>query len=202
MQAKRLLIRWALVAGMLAAVAGCGPGGKRVILLTNGADPFWDAMLAGMQDAEHDFKLEVAGLRTVMDVNDGTPKGQVDRLRQYANQSDIAAVAVSVTDSSNLAIAKAMEACRKAGIQVITIDSDVDTQHQPRRPASPTWAPTTRWAARNWARPPPASARKAASTPRSSASRARPTPSNASTVLPRAPATSSRRSKTSATTWT
>ncbi len=200
MQAKRLLIRWALVAGMLAAVAGCGPGGKRVILLTNGADPFWDAMLAGMQDAERDFKLEVAGLRTVRDVNDGTPKGQVDRLRQYANQSDIAAVAVSVTDSSNLAIAGAMEACRKAGIQVITIDSDVDTNTS-RAPASPIWAPITRWAARSWARPPPASARKAASTPRSSASRARPTPSSESTVLPKAPATSSRKLKTSATRW-
>ena len=74
-----------------------------MILLTNGADPFWDAMLAGMQDAESDFKLKEAGLRTVRDVNDGTPKGQVDRLRQYANQSDIAAVAVAVTDSSNLA---------------------------------------------------------------------------------------------------
>jgi ribose transport system substrate-binding protein len=103
------------------------PGGaKRVILLTNGADPFWDAMRAGMQDAEKDFDLASAGLRTVMDVNDGTPKGQVDRLRQYANQSDIAAVAVSVTDAKNLAIAKAMEECRQAGIQVITVDSDVD----------------------------------------------------------------------------
>jgi ribose transport system substrate-binding protein len=83
-------------------------------------------MRAGMQDAEKEFDLGSAGLRTVMDVNDGTPKGQVDRLRQYANQSDIAAVAVSVTDSANGAIAKAMQDCQKAGIKVITIDSDVD----------------------------------------------------------------------------
>ncbi len=100
--------------------------GKRIILLTNGADPFWDAMRAGMQDAERDFQLKAAGLRTVMDVNDGTPKGQVDRLRQYVNQSDIAAVAISVTDSKNLAIIKAMEACRASGIRVIAIDSDVE----------------------------------------------------------------------------
>ena len=100
--------------------------GKRVILLTNGADPFWDAMRAGMQDAEKDFQLRAAGLRTVMDVNDGTPKGQVDRLRQYVNQSDIAAVAISVTDSKNMAIIKAMEACRSSGIRVIAIDSDVE----------------------------------------------------------------------------
>ena len=109
-------------------ISGCGEPTKRIILLTNGADPFWDAMRAGMQDAEKDFKLADAKLRTVMDVNDGTPKGQVDRLRQYANQADIAAVAVSVTDSKNEAIAKAMQECQRAGIQVIAIDSDVDRQ--------------------------------------------------------------------------
>ena len=103
-------------------------GTKRLILLINGADPFWDAMLAGMQDAERDFDLKSAGLRTVRDVNDGTPKGQIDRLRQYANQSDIAAIAVSVTDTNNQAIAKAMDDCQKAGIKVIAIDSDVDRQ--------------------------------------------------------------------------
>ena len=86
-------------------------------------------MLSGMQDAERDFKLPAAGLRVVRDVNDGTPKGQVDRLRQYANQSDIAAVAVSVTDSKNVAIANAMNACQDAGIKVIAIDSDVDREN-------------------------------------------------------------------------
>ena len=106
--------------------AGADGSAKRVILLTNGADPFWDAMRVGMQDAERDFKLADAGLRTTMEVNDGTPKGQIDRLRQFANQTDIAAVAVSVTDSNNPAIARAMEACQQAGIKVIAIDSDVD----------------------------------------------------------------------------
>jgi ribose transport system substrate-binding protein len=101
-------------------------GVKRVILLTNGADPFWDAMFVGMQDAERDFKLADAGLQTKMEVNDGTPKGQIDRLRQFANQTDIAAVAVSVTDAKNPAIARAMEDCQKAGIKIIAIDSDVD----------------------------------------------------------------------------
>ena len=127
----------ALLALAALSASGCGTsardaasgGTKRVILLTNGADPFWDAMRVGMQDAEKDFHLAEAGLRTVMDVNDGTPKGQVDRLRQYANQSDIAAVAVSVTDSANPAIAGAMEECQRAGIQVIAIDSDVDRKN-------------------------------------------------------------------------
>ncbi|HTM54631.1 MAG TPA: substrate-binding domain-containing protein [Pirellulales bacterium] len=131
---------WLLIAATSAAlVTGCSrsPGAgedpegasrgtKRIILLTNGADPFWDAMRAGMQDAERDFDLASAKLRTVMDVNDGTPKGQVDRLRQYANQSDIAAVAVSVTDAKNVAIAKAMDECQRSGIKVIAVDSDVD----------------------------------------------------------------------------
>lgn len=122
----------------LAATTGCNsntsssgddaaaPSGKRVILLTNGADPFWDAMRVGMLDAERDFKLGEAGLRTTMEVNNGTPKGQIDFLRQFANQNDVAAVAVSVTDSKNPAIARAMEECQKAGIKVIAIDSDVD----------------------------------------------------------------------------
>ena len=122
-----------LVAGLVTlALCGCRPAGdtssdtKRVILLTNGADPFWDAMLAGMRDAERDFDLKAAGLRVVREVNDGTPKGQIDHLRQYANQSDIAAIAVSVTDSKNRAIARAMRGCQAAGIKVIAIDSDVD----------------------------------------------------------------------------
>jgi ribose transport system substrate-binding protein len=132
MTSGRWPIHAVLCAVVLATAVGCGSsagdsgGAKRVILLTNGADPFWDAMRVGMTDAERDFDLAAAGLRTVMDVNDGTPKGQVDRLRQYANQSDIAAVAVSVTDSANPAIASAMEECQRAGIQVIAIDSDVD----------------------------------------------------------------------------
>jgi ribose transport system substrate-binding protein len=131
---------WLLIATIsIAFITGCNrsPGAgedsqggsrgpKRIILLTNGADPFWDAMRAGMQDAERDFDLAAAKLRTVMDVNDGTPKGQVDRLRQYANQSDIAAVAVSVTDAKNVAIAKAMDECQRSGIKVIAVDSDVD----------------------------------------------------------------------------
>ena len=102
--------RWssaAVVLGLAAvAVTGCDTSAgdaagdsKRVILLTNGPDPFWDAMLAGMQDAEKDFDLQSAGLRVVREVNDGTPKGQIDRLRQYANQTDIAAVAVSMTST-------------------------------------------------------------------------------------------------------
>lgn len=95
-------------------------------MLTNGDDPFWDAMRAGMQDADRDLKLAEVGLRAELDKNDGTAKGQVDKLKQYAGQNDIAAVAISVTDSHNVALHDAMRALRSRGIKVITIDSDVD----------------------------------------------------------------------------
>lgn len=110
---------------------GCGGGSgggnvKRLILLTNGDDPFWDAMREGMKKAADDFKLADAGLKAELDKNDNTPKGQVDKLTQYANQSDIAAVAVSVTDAKNVAIANAMRKLREQGVKVLTVDSDVD----------------------------------------------------------------------------
>lgn len=107
---------------------GCGERNdtKRIILLTNGDDPFWDAMRQGMLKAAEDFNLKNDKLVAELDKNDNTPKGQVDKLNQYANQTDIAAVAVSVTDAKNVAIADAMRALRKKGVIVLTIDSDVD----------------------------------------------------------------------------
>ncbi len=112
-----------------AAIAGCGPSGdgsKRIILLTNGDDPFWDAMREGMNKAAADLDLKSAGYRAELDKNDNTPKGQVDKLKQYANQTDIAAVAISVTDAKNVAIAQAMRDLRAKGVKVLTVDSDVD----------------------------------------------------------------------------
>jgi ribose transport system substrate-binding protein len=99
---------------------------KRLIMLTNGDDPFWDAMRAGMEDAERKLKLVEAGFKVEMDKNDGTPKGQLDKLTQYSNQTDIAAVALSVTDARNTQIADAMRRLLKEGIVVVAIDSDVD----------------------------------------------------------------------------
>lgn len=99
---------------------------KRLIMLTNGDDPFWDAMRAGMEDAARDLKLADAGFKVELDKNDNTPKGQIDKLTQYANQTDIAAVALSSTDARSTQIADAMRALGKQGIKVVTIDSDVD----------------------------------------------------------------------------
>jgi len=130
---------------ILLTVTGCGGGGpvadgggdgngdgggsgevKRMILLTNGDDPFWDAMFAGMKKANDELKLEEDGYVAEMDKNDGTAKGQVDKLKQYSLQTDIKAVAISVTAAKNVAIANAMKSLQEAGIVVITVDSDVD----------------------------------------------------------------------------
>lgn len=97
---------------------------RRIILLTNGNSPFWDAARVGMQDAEKELDLKSAGLAAVLDVNDGTPEGQLDKLRQIASQSDVAAVGVSAIDRDNVAIADELRKLRKKGVHVITVDSD------------------------------------------------------------------------------
>src|SRR5262249_15579526 len=116
----------------LVCVAGCSSGGgsgsdeKRVIILTNGNSPFWDACRVGLQEADKEFKLKDAGLRAVLEVNDGTPKGQLDKLRQYASVGDVAAVGISALDATNAAVADQLRELQKKGIKVVTIDSDVD----------------------------------------------------------------------------
>ena len=140
---KRAILA-AVLCGMSAAMVGCDSQPKdqatgenagiangdtrRVIMLTNGEDPFWDAMRSGMQDAEREFKLGDAGLVAELDKGTGNAKGQIDKLKQYASQSDIAAVAISVTDNKNSAIFDALRALRDQGVKVITIDSDVDRE--------------------------------------------------------------------------
>jgi ribose transport system substrate-binding protein len=135
----------------LAAVAGCdskgndagaakpqgasstsqkgAPGGvKRIILLTNGNSPFWDTGAAGLQAAEKELNLKEAGLSAVVEVNDGTPQGQIDKLCQFGSQADVAAIGISVIDAANAAIADEMRKLQEQGIQVVTIDSDVDRE--------------------------------------------------------------------------
>lgn len=134
-------IPW-LLAVVVLGVSGCGGsdsgvGGdgksaskktKRVILLTNGDDPFWDAMRVGMEKAQEEFGLADRGLTVVMDKNDATPTGQVDKLRQYLGQTDVAAVGISVIDPNNEAMASAMRQLQKQGVVVVTIDSDVNRE--------------------------------------------------------------------------
>ena len=102
--------------------------GKRIIILTNGTSPFWDASRAGIQDADRELKLSEVGLAAEMDVNDGTAQGQLDKLRQYASQSNIAGIAVSAVVADNVAIAEELQKLKGQGVHVVTIDSDVDRE--------------------------------------------------------------------------
>jgi ribose transport system substrate-binding protein len=101
---------------------------RRIILLTNGNSSFWDAARAGMEDAANELKLGSSGLAAVMEVNDGTLQGQLEKLRQFASQTDIAAVGVSAVDADNVAIAEAMLQLQEQGVPLITFDSDVDRE--------------------------------------------------------------------------
>jgi ribose transport system substrate-binding protein len=113
--------------GAKSDAAGSGSA-KRIIMLINGDVPFWDTMFAGMKDAQRDLKLGDAGYKVEMDKNDGTTRGQLDKLTQYANQTDVAAVAISPLDAKSTQLANALRKLRKQGIAVLTIDSDMDRE--------------------------------------------------------------------------
>lgn len=131
-----------LICALLAAAVSCGnaadqrkspssvskveSGTRRIILLNNGNSPFWDACRVGLRDGERDFKLAEESFRVVMEVNDGTPQGQIDKLRQFNSQSDIAGVAISALDANNATVAEEMRKLRKKGVHVICVDADVD----------------------------------------------------------------------------
>ncbi len=139
---QRFGILLALVA--TAFVAGCSSGGttattdggsggttktaglKRIIFVTNGDDPFWDACLSGLKEGEKLHELNAAGLAVERDVNNGTAEGQIEKLRQYATQDDIAGVAISVIQADNLAIVEEMKKLQAKGVKIITVDGDVN----------------------------------------------------------------------------
>ncbi|GIW94528.1 MAG: hypothetical protein KatS3mg110_2569 [Pirellulaceae bacterium] len=138
----RQYLRWWL-AGWLALIIGCfsgcfknsspsAPGPsvakKRIILLTNGNSPFWDAARQGLKEGATQLDLAASGLDAVMEVNDGTPDGQISKLRQFLSQDDIVGVAVSALDADNAAVAELMKALRAKGVHVITVDADVNPE--------------------------------------------------------------------------
>ncbi len=103
-------------------------GVRRIILMTNGNSPFWDAGRAGLEDAQVELKLDDVGLKASLEVNDGTIGGQISKLRQYNSQTDIAGIAVTAIDSQNVNLAEEMRALKKKGIAVIAFDSDLDRE--------------------------------------------------------------------------
>jgi len=128
---------WLAVLGICVAAVGCGPKEegseagaepttKRFIFLTNGDDPFWDACNAGLQEGAKQSDLASRGLTVVMEKNNGTAQGQIEKLRQFGSQRDIAGVAISVIQADNTAIADEMRNLASKGVHVITVDGDVN----------------------------------------------------------------------------
>lgn len=126
------------VLGLL-SISGCGKstsstsstqGKKRIVLLNNTDSPFWDAARAGIAKAAEDFNLEEAGFTAGMDSNDGTEPGQIEKLRQYGTQSDIAAVIISPISATNAAIADELKKLGEKGIIVGCFDSDLSDKFQ------------------------------------------------------------------------
>jgi ribose transport system substrate-binding protein len=105
------------------------PKGTRIVLLNNTDSPFWDAARAGIKQAAEDLKLADAGLSASMDSNDGTEQGQIEKLRQYGTQRDIAAVIISPISSTNPAIADELDKLRKKGVIIGCFDSDLDKKN-------------------------------------------------------------------------
>jgi ribose transport system substrate-binding protein len=105
---------------------GTASGTKRLMFVTNGDDPFWDALLSGLNEGAKQSELAKAGMSVHRDINNGTAEGQVEQLRQYTTQDDIAGVAISVIGAENLAIIEELRKLQKKGVKVITVDSDVN----------------------------------------------------------------------------
>ena len=101
---------------------------KRIIILSNNDDPWWTAMDRGMHDAADEFGFEAAGYRVVLDQGDGTDVDQIEKLNQYANQIDVAAVGVSPINPDSSGTIEAMRKLQQQGIVLVTVDSDVDRQ--------------------------------------------------------------------------
>ena len=99
---------------------------KRIVILTNGDHPFWDACEAGAKEAEKELKLADSGLEVSFQRANFTVPGQVDKLRQYSLETDIAGVGISVYDDTSPAIADELKKLKEMGVKIVTIDGDVD----------------------------------------------------------------------------
>lgn len=101
-------------------------GVKRFVFVTNGDDPFWDALNSGLQVGKEKYNLAADGYDVARYVNDSTAIGQVNLMRQFGNDPEIAGVAISVIEANNAATVEEMKKLQAKGVKVITVDSDVE----------------------------------------------------------------------------
>ena len=99
---------------------------RRFIFITNGDDPYFDVLNAGLQAGAKKFALADKGFEVVMEKNNATAQGQIDRLRQLVTQADVAGVAISVIQAENVAIVEEMKRLTDKGVPVITVDGDIN----------------------------------------------------------------------------
>lgn len=99
--------------------AKVSPDSYRIVLITNGSSPFWDAADRGSQEAGEKLGVRIEFLR-----NNATESGQIERLEQLAGQSDVKGIGISLIDENASGVIDQMKALRAKGVHVITIDAD------------------------------------------------------------------------------
>jgi ribose transport system substrate-binding protein len=99
---------------------------KRIVLLNNNDSEFWTAARSGIKSATEQLHLADANITGLMEINDGTLEGQIQKLRQFASQPDVVGVGISVLDPNNPQLIAEMRKLKEKGIPVVCFDSDVD----------------------------------------------------------------------------
>jgi ribose transport system substrate-binding protein len=112
----------AFAAAVLAG-GGCAEktaGGARIVFITNGTSPFWDAAEKGWNDKARELGVSAQFLRN----NGGDAPGQIALLDQVASRGDVVGLAVSVVDVNAVGLVERLKEIGKR-IPVVTVDSDV-----------------------------------------------------------------------------
>lgn len=114
--------------GGSAAAPAPSAGSKRIVILTNGDDPFWDTCEAGAKQAEIDLGLKGKGFTVAFERPEFSDQSQIDKLKQYNLQSDIAALGISIFNPESRALAEELKQLQDKGVKVITIDGDISRE--------------------------------------------------------------------------
>ena len=111
------------------AAAGDGGGSlRRIVILTNGDDPYWDACQAGAEAAASDLDLASKGYKLAFERASFSAESQIDLLRQYQAAGDVAGLGICVVDAESQRLAEEMAALQRQGASVITIDNDLNAE--------------------------------------------------------------------------